>query len=180
MTLAVFIKTPGGEHRSKQAIQKRNEKRSQGKAGRQNAAVAAAHSPGTFANPEWEKWNVWNEDPSAVAEKSSSSSWDFRTHHSWQIGAKDSSAVEVWHSHPTSPSHTDQGWHEGGWKGCGESNETSSADQWVEVWDTYYPSEWSNNPPTKVEYNSITDEYRYQFHNPAHRAWPKPYTYASR
>ena len=64
MTLAVFIKTPGGDHRSPQVIQKRNEKRSQAKAGRSKAEgqqvgrktgekkkVAAWEAPG---QPKWE------------------------------------------------------------------------------------------------------------------------------
>ena len=206
MTLAVFIKNPGGETRSPQAIQRRYYKRAQAKAGRNKAegqqgsrgkgpaAVAAAHSPGTFANQELGNWNGWNENPSAVAEESSSTSWDLSTHHSWQTGAKDSSAVPVWQSNSTSHSHPGQGWHEGGWKGGGESNETyyadrwevyavqsseddgdweEDADPWEQVMDVPDPEWCYDNHIDNIEYNRTTGEYKFTTLDPWHKwyAW---------
>ena len=40
--------------------------------------------------------------------------------------------MPVWQSNSTSHSHPGQGWHEGGWKGGGESNEKYYADRWDE------------------------------------------------
>ena len=111
---------------------------------------------------------------SAVADWSSPSSSASHTHQSWQKGGKGSSAVEMWPSPSTSPSHTDQCWYEGVWEGGGESNETSYADQWEEVWDTSDPSWWCNNQIDKIEYNSTTGRYRYTTPCP----WHIPYGFA--
>jgi hypothetical protein len=196
MTLALFIEMQGGDKRSAEARQRRSKARAKarqgwhGWMGQEQAAVAAAHSPGTIANQAW--------PPSAVAGKSSSANWDCIGPYSWQPWDNNSPAVaEAWRSNPTVHSHTGQDWHGYGWDAGGNSYETSNTAPWEEgdcyedvngsgdeeavvecqewQWVKYVPNpDWClDNNVENIEYNRARREFRFTTPDPWHQwyAW---------
>ena len=161
--------------------------------GQEQAAVAAAHSPGTIAIQAW--------PPSAVAGKSSSANWDCIRPYSWQPWDNNSPAVaEAWRSYPTVHSHPGQDWHGYEWDAGGNSYETSNTAPWEEgdcyeeedeyedeeavvecqecrPWQRveYVPNpHWCfDNNVDNIEYNRARGEFRFTTMDPWHNwyAW---------